>query len=946
MKSLLLPLLIACLATGALSSQTSVWNKDVLVPAVLRPYSYSFWQDGRLLLTHSKAIMEITPDGVVTGYFSRPVSGTNPAGFSRYLRTHLDPVTHEKYFLLGYRLLNGASNAMRFVEYRPGLGFVNEKILDETFTVSSGGFAVVELTDSSFLAIGNKFMRKLHVQPGQSVAVDWEIPLAKGDANAAVRSGQEIIVVTQYGEIYAMEENGHVLWTKPAGFIPRSIQRVSDGFITCGLNITNNKAVLAKFTPTGDVVWNKEFDDKTFESLLEDADGSIVVTGQSTADQLIVLKTNASGVLNWVKNFEGTVGGRILKTADGGYLAIGSRSAPSGVRLVKIDQNGNTAPYESGDAARVRNISNSTIRAAFGPSAALFFDNGRQGFFAPKDSNTTLFFASSFWIGGTNQATGDLHIAASDYETINTDYKTGPSFGARTSDFKRVWRVDREAIYQMRLDWADNGILDQPVPHDIATWPATGNTQYTQTTDFLPVFTDPSLFLAPFTDLNQDGVYNLADGDFPLIKGDEMAWWMLSDSTIHFNTIGQPLLADLAVSAYTYDHPGNSLEGSLFTNFQLINRSANTYENVYAGSWNDLDLGCPKDDYIGSIPASHAFFAYNQDNLDGQPGTQCDGISTFGEKIPIGSVVMLNQEMQGLMYYNNTSSSPPPLFQTSDPTVAIEYYNYLRGRWKDSLPLTYGESGYNESGMQPTRYAFPDNPADPNGWSMCSASLASGDRRILGTHGPFTFAPGDTFQLNLAYTYHPDIPHPCPDIYGKVKNDVDQLRSLVGSGILGDPTQLKLLAKTPPGQNVLLDATIAGSTYQWSTGATTPTITATQPGIYQVTITRANGYRTKEVAVIRSTSPVTNPVNWLNSFHVYPNPTAGPFTVELNLPVPGTIVFDLLNMMGETVRHETIATNGGLLIHSFDGGQLPAGAYTLRVRADGQVGYAKVAVQR
>lgn len=497
----------------------------------------------------------------------------------------------------------------------------------------------------------------------------------------------------------------------------------------------------------------------------------------------------------------------------------------------------------------------------------------------------------------------------------------------------------------MRLDWADNGILDQPVPYDIATWPAKGNVRYTQSIDFLSVATDPALFPAPFTDLNEDGLYNPADGDFPLIKGDNMAWWVLSDSTVRSVLLGKPFAADVAVSAYTYNHLGNSLEASLFTNFQIVNRSANTYEDVFVGSWNDLDLGCPDDDYIGSIPSSHAFYAYNQDNADGQPGFNCNGIATFQDKIPVASVMLLNQSLDRLMYYNN-SSSGTPLPQTTDPQTGVEYYNYLQSKWRDGLPLSAVGSGYNPPLSQTTAYAFPDNPADPAGWSMCTANLPFSDRRLLGSHGPFGFAPGDTFQLNLAYTYHPDIPHPCPDVSGQVKNDLDGLRTLVGSGVLGDPVHFRLFTKIQPGQTTLLDASIAGASYQWSTGAVTPTLSVSQPGVYQVSITRSNGYRTKEVAVVRASSSVDDFAEQMGYLHVFPNPTAGQFTVEMGAAAHSTVEFDLLNAVGQMVSREVAAPSNGPLVRTFDGTHLPTGVYALRVRANGQSRYVKVAVQR
>ncbi|TVR84894.1 MAG: hypothetical protein EA409_00260 [Saprospirales bacterium] len=125
----------------------------------------------------------------------------------------------------------------------------------------------------------------------------------------------------------------------------------------------------------------------------------------------------------------------------------------------------------------------------------------------------------------------------------------------------------------------------------------------------------------------------------------------------------------------------------------------------------------------------------------------------FGEEIGMSSFV----------YYNNPSGFTGPSAMT-DPSTAIEHYRYLTGSWRDGTPFTYGGSGYRPSGGTPTRYALPDPPDDPNGWSMCTAGLEQADRRTLQASGPFRLIPGAVNELIVGVVWVPDIPHPCPDM--------------------------------------------------------------------------------------------------------------------------------------------------------------------------------------
>ncbi len=862
-----------------------------------------------------------------------PVGG-NSFFLGRFLREKIDPKTGERYFLLAYRTPGGVQPIV-FTEYRPGAGFVHETSLEEgTISSTSLASAIVEVNDSTFVVFGRNHVRQVTHRPGQGVVVNWQRPYYQGNVNAAILTDDGgFISATQSGNILAINANGDSLWKTTAGFTVRDIKKTAQGFVTCGRNA--NKAVVAEYSSTGVLLWSQEYaDNKTYEHIIVENDGSLTVTGQSVANEIVLHHLNASGVSLWRKAYQTGSGGSLVKTADGGYVVAGALLvSPQRFCVIKTDAEGNTGAFEASLLPAFRQLENEQMLAQFSPSARLFSGTSifESGFLVPKDSLTSTYFAAGLWLGG-HAPDSMLSLAAATYRNdTRSDYRAGLSHGSSVNDFNHTWYVSRSEIEALRQDWADNGQIDQHIPHDILTWPGRSNPNFVQNLDFSKPLTDKALLPAPFVDANGDGIYSPADGDYPRIKGDQMVWWVISDSTEHTETSGRPLVLDIATSAYLYECTQNAqLQNTLFVDYEMVNRSGKPYSDMFAGIWSDPDLGCAFDDYIGCLPQSNAYFTYNQDAVDGNPGTNCDGgAPTFGEKVPVASTTILNTTLDKFSYYNNGFPNP------SEPAQALEYYNQMRG--------IFYSGGI---GFDTIDHVFPDNPADPNGNSMCSANLPSGDRRTIGSTGPFTLAPNDTFRLQLAFTYHPDIPHPCPDIYSKVKTDIDQLRDLANSGALGGPANLPPLVQLQVGQSVVLNAEVPGaSAYQWSSGNTTPQISVSQPGTYTVTITKATGCQSVETVVVRLSSGVQEG-DWLQQFRLFPNPNNGQFRVEMSGPAQDEVEFTLFNAVGQLMRREVEGFGTGTLARTFDYGQLPTGVYALRVQAGGKSSVNRFVVER
>ncbi|NLJ81950.1 MAG: T9SS type A sorting domain-containing protein [Bacteroidales bacterium] len=105
--------------------------------------------------------------------------------------------------------------------------------------------------------------------------------------------------------------------------------------------------------------------------------------------------------------------------------------------------------------------------------------------------------------------------------------------------------------------------------------------------------------------------------------------------------------------------------------------------------------------------------------------------------------------MKRFVYHSNISTSDP----TSDPTLAWEYYNMLKGIWKDNTKMRYGANGHRSRANGPEcDFMFPGD-SDPCNWGtkgivpndknwMDKDVNTPEDRRFMQSAGPFTLKKG------------------------------------------------------------------------------------------------------------------------------------------------------------------------------------------------------------
>lgn len=379
--------------------------------------------------------------------------------------------------------------------------------------------------------------------------------------------------------------------------------------------------------------------------------------------------------------------------------------------------------------------------------------------FYPATSTKNVSFAAALWMSGYDGG-GQLHISSQMYRQNGNDYWPGPLDASDTltyataTDWARIWKVNRTQIDTF-LGLSTHTVANTPLP--IMEWPGKGNIYAVGNAGTVLNVTED---MAPFVDVNSNGVYEPLLGDYPKISGDQALWCVFSDNgPTHTESKGKPLGVEIHTMAYAYKR-GTLVDNIIFYEYTINNKSSNTYNNFRIGQFADMDLGNYLDDYIGFDSAHRMGFVYN--------GAASD--ATYGTSIPIAGVAMivLPGDATGsyvpagsFAYFNNDTMAV-----AGNPGIDTEYNNYLRSKTRlgnaftnDYVGAGTPTVGYGSGPL--TNYVFPGVPSNTAQWSECSSGNTPGDRRFVITSNDFTLSPGATQKVVMALVTTTPGPNAC-----------------------------------------------------------------------------------------------------------------------------------------------------------------------------------------
>jgi len=377
------------------------------------------------------------------------------------------------------------------------------------------------------------------------------------------------------------------------------------------------------------------------------------------------------------------------------------------------------------------------VNTSVGPGA-MCWDLMDAKYEVPKGSGIHSIFSHDLWIGGVDDG-GQLRVAAQTYRQGGSDYWPGPVSDSiyhndvDMANYDRVWKVDKTEIDYHIANY-NNGTY--VMPNAIENWPAHGDVSMGQAPN-----------LAPFIDVDNDGNYIPLNGDYPDIKGDQAVYIIKNDiGDVHTESNAEQIGLEIHIMYYAYrcdNYP--ELNHTVFAKTTLYNRGGHNLNDAYIGTWTDMDLGYYLDDYVGCNVPLNLSYTYNGDTDD-------EGAAGYGFNPPAQGLVYLNGTMDKFVYYNNDFTV------TGNPSSAPDYYNYLRGIWKDNVPMTYGGDGHGSGTGSTTNfcdYMFPGatdlNFTTP--WSEVIAGNTPADRRFLMTNGPFDLDTNTSYTLEYAFVF-------------------------------------------------------------------------------------------------------------------------------------------------------------------------------------------------
>lgn len=335
----------------------------------------------------------------------------------------------------------------------------------------------------------------------------------------------------------------------------------------------------------------------------------------------------------------------------------------------------------------------------------------RAGFEVPRGSRVHALFSVSPWLVG--HVGDDVHASVRQYTNDSLRPWAGP-FGDVMDDwykrrYHQVWKLDRMQVEAHIAGWNSPEYV---TPYAIASWPGNGD-----------LSNGEPFQLAPFKDMDNDGLYEPEQGDHPLIRGD-MAVYSIQHTEPDATVGALPMQVDIHTMHYAYTAEADvALRNTIFTNYRFVNRSSAVYSNVRFGPFTEQGLGCPNDDFVGCDSTRNLFFSYNWDDFD----DDCSGALGYGTQPPSEGVKFLNAEMSAHSSYRASPVIP-------EMETVLDAMNGTRF----GLPFT--TLGY------PSHFEY-------SGGDFVETIQASIGRSSIGTSGPFTFGPGDTLCFDLAFIY-------------------------------------------------------------------------------------------------------------------------------------------------------------------------------------------------
>lgn len=458
--------------------------------------------------------------------------------------------------------------------------------------------------------------------------------------------------------------------------------------------------------------------------------------------------------------------------------------------------------------------------------------------------------------------------------------------------FDKIWIVKKQNILSHILQWSSSTSPMANVHSSIKDWPAKGNKQFTT----VPIEDD----LAPFIDVNNNGIYDPEYGDYPNIKGDEAHFAVMNDvSANRSDAIG----VELHILTYIYDSPiFNGVGTSIFHDCQVIKKTAGNAEDLIMSLFVDSDLGNYNDDYVGCDTISNTGYTYNADDYDDNTT-----VTGYLNNPPIVSTSFINRKMNSFAYFINGLGGA-----ASDPITINSTRNFMQGKTNNGGTFTVSPDGITP-GFPATRYLFFGNPSISSEWSMHSSNFTPRDLRYLMSTDKSLLEFNKPQSLNFVTYIHSFSPYKSPPNFrDSVLPELDKVKNYTAS----QECNINLTAKITPDTNRMKKGKVEITNIsnsqgtliiKWSSNETTQSISNKDSGKYRVVIIDANNCMKDSTFYIPLITKGTGGIvqTSIDNISIFPNP----FENQLTIKNPNQLKIEKVNIydiLGKLVFHTTM----------------------------------------
>ncbi|MEM8585309.1 MAG: hypothetical protein AAGF87_13605, partial [Bacteroidota bacterium] len=440
------------------------------------------------------------------------------------------------------------------------------------------------------------------------------------------------------------------------------------------------------------------------------------------------------------------------------------------------------------------------ISAPIGPEPTNYSSSNRNGYAVetPEGDKPTILVQSP-WMTGID-TDGNIRTSFNTYSPFSPAFSIGPLnangklYTDCLDDFNRVWEARRAQIEAHISDFADNGQIDTPI-EDILGWPGFGNTHFF---DIYGLELPTINHLAPFKDLDGDGIYEPLDGEYPVEPHEEsipqhITWEVHNTLLTNPNiSLDASISAEIHHTQWTYFCTDlELLNTTAFNRYEIFHRGDTELTAFRFGLWSHFQLGCSVDNYVGCDSSRNSYFVYNNGNIDGEV---CGGNDDryFGENPPVQAVTFLNQPMSSFVAQLNYNEILPSELLRADNKQEI--FNNLHGLLADGSSITNIGLGDMEDSGEETVFHFHGNPNNPDEWSMEGVGFSELETWFgLGAIEVGNWQAEDMLVIDIANTYYREPGNNNLENVQAMYEGLDQLQNLYDNGFSVSCTPLNCI---------------------------------------------------------------------------------------------------------------------------------------------------------